>query len=195
MGISAATLAEISTAVSVGSTVISAVGSMNQGKAEANSANYNAAVARNNQILANQNATLALQQGQAQQEQAQQKNRAEVGGIISNQAASGVDVNSGSAVDVRSSAAELGELNAINLRAQATRTAYGYQTHASSFQGEEGLDKAEASNDITAGNTNAASSILGGIGSSGSSYSKFLQGNSLSGGSNDITDTDFGDTV
>ena len=130
-----------------------------------------------NQQIALQNATAAGQAGEAQAAQAEQKTRAEVGAIKASSAASGVDVNSGSALDVQSSASELGELNAITIRGNAAKQAYGYETQGTSFQNQANLDTSQAADATTAGEIGAGSTFLGGVGSAASNYGKYLQQN------------------
>jgi len=147
----------ILTAVSMG---VQALGSIAQGQQQAASAKYNAQVASNNAQTAQQNARLASEEGNVNTEREQLKTRAMVGGIKAAQAANNIDINSGSAVDVRSSAAELGELNALTVRSNAARQAYGYQTQATSDMAQAKLDKQEAKYDVTAGYVGAASTLL-----------------------------------
>lgn len=175
MGFSAATLAEIGTVTSVVGAGVGALGAIQQGKAAKASATYNAEVATNNANIAKQNASFAAQEGTANTEAAQMQSRAKVGAIAANQGASGVDVNSGSSLDVRSSAAELGELNALTVRSNAARQVYGYQTEGENYQAQAGLDTAQAANAMPAADIGAASSLLGGVGSTASTYSNFLQ--------------------
>jgi hypothetical protein len=157
--------------------VTGTLGALQAGQASAASAKYNAAVANVNAEQAKRNSELASQAGMEQAAMQERKTRAEVGAIRANQAAAGIDVNSGSALDVRSSAAELGELDALTVRSNATKEAYGYQTQESSFKSQAGLDTTEASNDLTAGYTNAASTFLGAAGTGASNFAKYqLQG-------------------
>jgi hypothetical protein len=153
---------------------VGAMGAISSANAASASASYNAQVAAQNQQIATQNATLAGQAGEAQAAQQQQKTRAEVGAIKTSQAASNVDVNSGSALDVQSSAASLGELNAITIRTNAAREAYGYETQSTSFENQAQLDAAQSASDMTAGEIGAPTTILGGLGSAGSNYANFL---------------------
>lgn len=175
MGFSAATMAEIGVATSVAGASIGALGAIQQGKAAKASATYNAEVATNNAAIAKQNASFAAQEGTANTEAAAMQNRAKVGAITANQGASGVDVNSGSSIDVRSSAAELGELNALTVRSNAARQVYGYQTEGTNYQAQAGLDTAQAANAMPAAAIGATSTLLGGVGSSASAYSNYLQ--------------------
>jgi hypothetical protein len=130
------------------------------------SSQYNAAVASNNQTIANQNAKMALQQGQ-QAEQAQRiKTGSMIGAIEAQQAASGVITNSGSALNVRSSAAETGELDALTIRYNANLQERNYRQQAQNFGAQASL--ADAS-----GMWGVASSILGGASSVSDKWLKY----------------------
>lgn len=181
--ISATTLATIAVATSVAGAGVGAYGAIKQGEATSNAEKYNAQVATNNAAIAEQSAQRAGAAGNAQAEQASLKTRATVGAIKANQAASGVDVNSGSSLDVRSSAQELGELNAINVRSNAANAAYGYKVQAASYSGQSTLDQYAASTATSAADISAGGTVLSGIGGASSNYSKFLQQGSLSTGS------------
>lgn len=174
----------ISSIAGLAGSALSAVGSVRQGQQQANAANFNAAVAANNAQLATQNATTAGQVGAEETAITQQKTRAEVGAIKAAQAANGIDINSGSAVDVRSSASELGELNAITIRGNAARTAYGYQTQARSDEANANLLRQEANYDTEAGDTKAATTLLssGVSGSQSGLWNGFLKSQSINGG-------------
>lgn len=168
--------ATIGTIASVAGAGIGALGAIQSSRAQAASAKYNAAVAANNAVIAKQNATWAAQAGEAQAGMSQMKTRAAVGSITANQAASGVDLTTGSSLDVRSSARELGELDAISIRSNAAREAYGFETNASSFTAQSQLDRFEARSASTSGYINAGSTILGGVGTGALGYSRYLQG-------------------
>ena len=175
-----AAVAAVATLASAG---IGAYGAISSGVAQEQSARYNAEVALNNASIAKQNANLAGQAGEAQAEQSSMKTRAQVGAIKTAQAANGVDVNSGSAVDVRSSAAALGELNAINIRSNAARTAYGYQTQAGNFQAQSQLDTFQGQNAKTAGLIGGGTDLLGGVGQAAGYFSGIGNAGSSSGSS------------
>jgi len=70
----------------------------------------------------------------------------------------------------------------LTIRNSAARQAYGYQTQSMSFAASSALDKAQSSQDLTAGMFGAGSSILGGVSSAGGTYGKFLQTSGGSGG-------------
>lgn len=174
-------VAPLAIALSLGSAAVGAYGAYQTGQAEKASALYNAKAALQNAQMAKTNAGLASEAGATQANMSEQRTRATVGAIKANQAASGVDVNSGSAVDVRSSAAELGELDALTVRSNATKEAYGYQTQAHNFETQSGLDKFEAANDATAGMINASSTFLGGAGNAANEYVNYRMAGGFSG--------------
>lgn len=151
----------------------SAFGSIAQGQAQKSAAEYNAKIASENAAQAKQNAAIAGQSGAEQAAQESLKTRAEVGAIKANQAAAGLDVNSGSAVDVRSSARELGELDALTVRSNAARQAYGYQVQGINEQAQSNLDRFEGEQAETAGDIGAASDLLNSFGSSASNWERY----------------------
>lgn len=162
---------------------VSTLGSIAQGQEQAKAANYNAGVAANNATIAQQNASLAGAQGAANAAIEQQRTRATVGGIKAAQAANNIDVNTGSAVDVRSSAAELGELNAITIRSNAAKTAYGFQTQSSSDTAQAQLDQQQAKYDSEAGYLNAGKTLLSATvsGAQSGTWDNFLGSGSMNG--------------
>lgn len=173
MGIDAGVLEIAAVAASVAGTAVTAYGAESSASAQKSQAEYQAQVAANNATIANQNAKLTSAAGEQSAANQGLKTRAEVGAIKAEQAASGIDVNTGSAVDVRSSAADLGQLNQLTLRSNAARQAYGYETEAAGFTGQSAADVAAGQNAVTAGGISAGSSVLGGLGSAGSNYAKW----------------------
>lgn len=172
--------------LAIASTAMSALGQIQQGKAANASAKYNAQVQENNAKVLRDNAALAGAEGSANSERQQMKTRATVGGFKAAQAANGIDVNSKSAVDVRSSAAELGQLDAITIRSNAARKAYGYETEAVNSESQAALDRASGKFAKQASYIGAASTILGGAtkGQTDGVWSSWLPKGGLSGGDN-----------
>lgn len=175
MAVAIPIIALAATAVSAG---VGAYGAISSANAASASATYQAAVAKNNASIASANAANADSAGQAQQQASALQTRAEVGGAIAAQASSGLDVNSGSAVAVRSSDAALGTLSGMNIRNNAARQAYGYTTQSSNFDAQAGADIATGQNAQAAGGIGAAGSLIGGLASGASTYTK-LYPNSL----------------
>jgi hypothetical protein len=160
---------------------------------EANKNKYQAAVADMNKEISEGNAAYALQVGEVDADQAGMKAHAELGEMTAAQGASGLNVNVGSAVKVRSSMIEVGNYNQDIIRASAAKKAYGYRVEATQFgaqadvyrytaqenesqataslQGAEiakkglGLQQQAMSNVGTAEAINIMGSIVGGAGS------------------------------
>lgn len=160
---------------------VGGIGQAMQGRAAAESSRYNAEIAANNQIIARQNASAAIKEGEANAAASSQATKAKLGGILANQGASGVDINSGSSIDVRSSAAQNGELNAINIRADAARKAYGYQTEGVNAGIQEKMDKETAKNEEIAGGVNAAGTLLGNAANPNNPFGAYLASQSMGG--------------
>lgn len=154
----------IAVAASVIGTGVSMYGAEQSAHAQQQSANYQAAVARNNQITANAEATYATSAGESQQQSQAMTTRALIGNEKAAQASSGLDVNSGSSVNVRSSAAELGTLSGLNIKSNAALKAAEYRAQAGSFGSQSTLDTMTAENAGVAGTLSAAGAGISGVG-------------------------------
>jgi hypothetical protein len=168
-------LALVAGAVGAG---VSAYGTAEAGKATANAANYNAQVARNNATIANQNADYAVAAGEESAATQSRKNAATSGKIKATQAASGVDVNTGSAVGVQESQRETGQLDSETVLNNAELQAYGYRSQATGFQATAGLETEEAEQAPVGADLSAAGGLLGSASSLGLKWSQL--GNSPS---------------
>lgn len=178
----------IATTAGLAGTAITALGAVNQGQSQAAAAKYNAQVASNNAQVATQNSQFAGAEGEQNVNAQGMKNRAQMGALVANEGASGVDVDSGSSLQTRESQAQTGMLNELNIRSQAVRQAYGFQTQAVSDLGQESLDKAQSKNDSTAGYVNAGGDVLGGIGNA-AKFTSFLSKDPLGGLTSGYTDS------
>jgi len=163
----ASTLATVATLAGAG---ISAVGSLEQSHAAAASAGYNAQVAQQNAQIQTQNAQFASSQGEQETAAAGAQTKARVATTLANQGASGIDVNTGSNVDVRESEAKIGMLNALTIRSNAAKQAYGFQVNAAGATGQADLLKSQQTSDTTGGYLSAAANVLGGVGKAASFY-------------------------
>lgn len=153
-----------------GSAILGAAGSYNKDIAAANNAAYQAQVAKNNAAIARQNAELETQTGEITAANYGMKTRAAVGKTLAEQGASGVDVNTGSSVDVRSAESKLGLLDALTIRANAARKSYGYQVAATGAEAESGLLTSEAQQAREAAPYSALGSFLGSVSSVGKNF-------------------------
>jgi len=159
-------------ALAIGSMVASAAGGLmgatgarKSADAQAQSANYQAAVARNNQIIAERYGEFAVAKGRGQAEISGYRTRQAIGSAKAAQAASGVDVTSGTPVDVRQSIKDIGELDAATIVSNSLNEAYGYKVKAANFGAEAQLDTMKARFAEEAGDYAVAGSLLGGVSS------------------------------
>lgn len=173
MGFDPATLMAGSLILGGIGTGVQAIGAVQSAGAQQAQANYQAQVALNNQQIANQYAANAAQVGQANIQQAQLKNRANLGAIEAAQGASGLDVNSGSNVDVRAGAREIGQLNTLNTAQQAQQQVYGYRVAGVNYAAQAGLEQATAAQAPIAGAFGAGGSLLGGASSLAGNWSRY----------------------
>lgn len=179
MAFAAAVPAIISLVSTAASTAVAMVGAKQQAGAQAQAANYQAAVASNNAKMMADNANYQRQKG-AQEVYAQDlKNRATRGAIAAAQGASGFDMSSGSLVDIRGSAAELGRLDTLTTENNSERKARDFDIAGRNQEAQAGLYSMTAGNAQTAGNLNMFSSLLGGVESLGSKFYDFKKAGAL----------------
>lgn len=151
----------------------SAAGGILGGIAGSNAYAYKAQVAKNNAIIARQNAGYASAAGETEQRQQGLKDRYGMGRIVTDQAQGGLDVNSGSALDVRTSQAAINTENQTMIRNNATRKAYSFDVEAMNFETEAKMDKAAGDNAMTAGLIGGAGSLIGTASSVSDKWTKY----------------------
>src|SRR5205823_6287127 len=140
------TLAIASLVASAGSAGIGAIGTGQKADAESASYNSKAQVAANNAKIAKMNADQATFAGGVAAESNDLKTKNLVATQLVTQAASGLDVGSGTAVNLRESAASLGHLDTLTILNNASKNAQGFKAQGMNFQAESGLYKASAEN-------------------------------------------------
>ena len=153
-----------SIASNVLSTGIGVYGQMQAGKNAKAMADYRAAVARNNGIVADRAAQDALARGSV----AEQRSRLETARLKGRQrtvlAGLGQQVDTGSALDITSDTAQLGELDALTIRSNAEREAYNLRVRGMQFGQEAVLEEATGANALSAGYFGAAGTLASGVG-------------------------------
>lgn len=150
--------------LAIGSAVFGAVGTLAEGQAQANAANYNAEVAR-------MNAAHASAAGSQQATMESLKGAAIGGQLKAQQSANNVDVNTGSALKVQQGQREASELNAATTENNALLEAYGYKSQAA-------LDSAEAQQAVEGSWFKAAGGLLGDASSLGPKWDSLFSGDS-----------------
>lgn len=159
---------------------VQVAGQIRAGNAANATAKYNASLAENNATIATQNAAWASQEGTIRNEQQGLESRASEARLLTNQAASGIDIGSNSLVDVRASEYAGDMIDAATLRTKAAREAYGYQVEAVDSRNQAALTRQEGKNARTSSYINAAGTLLsagakmaGSGGGGGSAFSSY----------------------
>lgn len=124
---------------------------------------YQKEVADQNARIAEDEASLALQRGAIAKGVERMKGAQEIGAARAAQGTSGVELTSGSALDVISDAAMLNELDAQTIGNNAAREAWGYRVQATNDRAQGRLAQA-------AGRYGAAATLIGGAAQAGSGY-------------------------
>lgn len=145
----------------VAGAAISAVGTVSAASAAQGQANYQGQIAQNNAAIASQNADYARKAGSAAAEAQSRKGAGTEARVRAAIGANGVDVNSGSAVDVQTGQRETDTLDTETVQQNALLNAYGYKAQQTGFQAEAGLDQAKADQAPIAGALSSGAGILG----------------------------------
>lgn len=156
-------------ALSLGATVvgagINAYGASKTADANAQASVYQSQVAANNKKIADLNAAYAITSGRSQAFSNDLKTAQTVGAQKTAQAANGLDVNSGTNVNVRQSTEEIGRLDTLTLMNNAMKQAGGFTAQGLNFAAESQLDLMKAKTSETTGDIGVATSLLGGASS------------------------------
>ena len=140
---------------------LSAVGQGVGAFSQYQAANYQAEVARQNAEIARQNQDRILQYESVQEGREGQKLAAQAGAIKAHQAASGVDVNRGSAVDVQAGQAELGTEDVLSIRNQANDAWRQAKLQEIQSQDSAKLYTSQATGSLVGGALSMGGSVLG----------------------------------
>lgn len=134
---------------------------------------FQSRVAKNNAAIAERDSQNALAAGSA----AESAQRIRTGQLVAAQtvaqAANGIDVGSGSAVATRDATAALGEIDALAIRYNATKAAYGYSTEQQNYLNESSMKRRQAGGLATKGLFAAGNSFLAGASSLGEKWANY----------------------
>ncbi len=135
------------------------------GAAQANALRYQADVDRNNSIIQEMLAKDAIERGKTEE----RMHRIKIGQLKGQQlnafAKNGVETDSGSALDVLSDTAMIGELEALTIRNNAEREAYGYKVQGMNYSASAANNRNAASTAKSSANMAAMTSALSTAGS------------------------------
>ena len=158
-------LAEASLALTAASGVMKFMGDRQAGAAQSNALRYQADVDRNNQIIQERLATDAIERGKEEERMHRIKIGQFKGQQINAFAKNGVTVDSGTPLDVLSDTAMIGELEALTIRNNAEREAYGYRVNAMNYGASSQNNRTASSVARKSGNQGAFTSVLSTAGS------------------------------
>ena len=152
--------------------VLGAAGQSQQSAAQAQMYQYQAGLSAQNAAIAKTNASYALMQGEQQAAQSGMKSRFQQGQIVTGEAASGFDVNSGSNKQVQDSQKLIAGTEETAIRSSAAKTAYDFDVSSQTAQIQSDMYNAAATNVKAAAPLNIASSILGSVSGVASKWSQ-----------------------
>lgn len=143
--------------------VIGAVGQVRAGRAANETAKSNAQV---NRIMADD----ALARGAADEAAQRRKTASFKGEQAAIFGASGAEINTGSSLDILADTAEFGELDALRIRNNAEREAFGFEAGAR-------ISETSGKNAQTTGALTGAGTLIGGAGAVSSRWKVFKANN------------------
>jgi hypothetical protein len=167
------TLGTLAIASTVASGVMAAGGAIKQGQAQKAQAKYQSAVERNNATIAGWQAEDATKRGQIAEQRQRLATSRLAGAQRAGMASSGVELTSGSPLDVLGDTAQLGELDALTIRSNAEREAYGARVQQSSLTAQSGLTQMAGRDAQQASYISAGSSLLSSAATAGDRYATY----------------------
>jgi hypothetical protein len=156
-----AALTALTVGMAVAGTAMNAYGQIKQGKAARDAGESQAQREEFNAGVAEQQAKDALVRGREEESHLRSQVRQVIGGQRAALAAQGVDVGMGSAVDVQNDTMRSGELDALTVRNNAKREAWGFQVEAQDRRYAADIARRTGQQAYTASKWGAANAILG----------------------------------
>lgn len=166
----------VSAAASTAMGVVSGVQQANAAKAQMN---YQADVNKRNAKIAQANADMKRQEGIEESRLQKIRNLQKVGAQQAAMAANGIDVSSGTALDVVEDTAAMGELDALTTRYNAETQAQAYERQANNLTNQANMDIISGQNAYKSGMTGAIGSGFKGLGDTASVASRWYTPNSI----------------
>lgn len=163
-------LTALSIGASAASAGVGAYGSFMGGQSKSAMYNYQAGIAEMNRKIQKQNSEYAYQAGEKEANISGMKSRALMGKIVTGQAASGIDVNSGSNQLVQEGQTKIARMDQAQIRENAGRKARGYDVAAVQEAAQANVYRAAGANAEREGEIGAITSILGGVSSVSSKW-------------------------
>jgi hypothetical protein len=149
----------VTEAIAVVGLLGSVAGGVTAGVAAKQSGDYQAAVARNNATIADQKASYDAQAAAAQEHDQDLRSRQELGKIGAIQAASGLDVNSGSQKDVITGSQQLARLNTLRTGTAGAFAVASDKNQSQDFTSQAQFAQATGDNALTASLISTGASV------------------------------------
>lgn len=147
-------------------TGVSVYSSVQEGKAQQEYYNYQAQQDEKNAKIAEQNALKERQGGIEDARMQRIKTLQTIGKQQTAMASNGIDITSGSALDMIEDTRAMGELDALNILANSERTAQNYLQQSDNFTSQAYLNSLASKNAYKTGIYNSIGAGISGIGSS-----------------------------
>lgn len=146
---------------------VSAVGTIQQGQAAKAAGAYNNRVQQQNAITSEALAKDAEDRGRIAEQRQRQQTASLMGRQQAVLAAKGIDLGSGTPLDILSQSAEYGELDALTIRHNASNEALGYRVQANNQRTSGQMALLEGKNAATGSYYQAGGTLLGGASKAG----------------------------
>lgn len=143
-------MAALSAALLAAQTAGSFFGQRNQATAAVNQGNYTQTIDNQNATIADRQAADSITRGQLSESQSRTGTRQNVGADRVAAAAGGTDAGTGSNATIQGQTGELGAMDALMIRTNAARQAWGFTTEASNYRAQ-GAAAAMAGQNTAAG--------------------------------------------
>ena len=157
------------------------------GQAQQQTDRYLSQQALYNSQVAAHNVALAREQGEATTQNYGLGASARLGQIKATQASSGLDINSGSALQVQKSQQLVSNIDMDRIRSNAAKTAYNFNVESVQDRNQAQLYTMAGANAAQAGQISAQASLISGAGSVASKWLQAQQSGTYSGGADFIS--------
>lgn len=155
-------MCSIAIALTAAATAVSAYGKYQQGQQQRALGEYNAQVAENNARVQEMAAADALQRGQVEEDAQRRRARQIMGAQRAAFAAQGGALTDQSTAAILGDTAAFGELDALTIRNNAAREAWGLRVGAANSMADAGAARFQGRAAARAGTMGAVGTILGG---------------------------------
>ncbi len=142
-------MCEVTTWLMVAGLVLGAAGGVQQANAQKANAEFQEDQAKENAKFAEGQPKNAESRGAIEEGQQRQRTRALLAAQRSALAANNVDMSTGSAMDILGDTAAIGEQDALTIRANAAREAWGYRSQSVNYANEGSMARATGRNQAT----------------------------------------------